>query len=86
MVRKIGDGAYNHFKVSTEVEFTETERGIMKAICKQMTTKEIAYQLHLSEKTIEQYSKKIKEKIDAKNLVGIALYAIKNKIVGLKDI
>jgi DNA-binding NarL/FixJ family response regulator len=86
LIRKIGNSVHNRFKLSNTIQFSDTERNIVKAICKQKTTKEIAHELHLSEKTIEQYSKKIKEKTDAKNLVGIALFAIKNKIVDMKDI
>jgi DNA-binding NarL/FixJ family response regulator len=55
-------------------------------ICKELTTKEIADQLMLSAKTIEDYSHRIKEKVGAKNLVGIALYAIKKGFVRLSEI
>lgn len=58
----------------------------MKLICKQLTTKEIADQLFVSARTVEQHSHLIKEKIEAKNLVGIALFAVKNGIVGVHEI
>ena len=51
-----------------------------------MTTKEIADHLFMSVRSVEDYSKKIKDKTEAKNIVGIALYAVKNNIVSLNEI
>jgi len=64
-----------------KVEFTETEIEIIKLICKQLTAKEIAEKLDLSYRTIEDYRLKIQKKVRAKNIVGIALYAIRKGIV-----
>ena len=58
----------------------------MRMICKQLTTKEMAYQMNVSDRTIEEYSKRLKEKTGAKNLVGIALYAVKNQIVRVHEL
>jgi DNA-binding CsgD family transcriptional regulator len=58
----------------------------IKLICQQLTTKEIADIVHLSSRAVEEYIKKIKDKTDAKNLVGVALYALKNNIVTVEEI
>ena len=86
LLKLIGVGEYNQFKKRNDISFCEKEILIIKLICKELTTKEIAGRLKLSSKTIEDYSHRIKEKVGAKNLVGIALYAVKNGFIGLNEI
>jgi DNA-binding NarL/FixJ family response regulator len=86
LLKLIGVGKYNKFQKRNGVSFCNKEILIIKLICKELTTKEIADQLKLSAKTIEDYSHRIKEKVGAKNLVGIALYAVKNGFVRLTEI
>jgi len=62
-------------------EFTEKEIQIIKFICHQYSNKEIGDQMKLSKRTIEGYRENILEKINAKNTVGIVLYAVKNRII-----
>ena len=59
---------------------------LIKLICLQLTTKEIADKMKISTRTVEEYNRNIKEKIDAKNSVGVALYALKNKLVNADEI
>ena len=61
-------------------EFSERELAVIRLICQQLSNKEIAYQLHLSIRTIEGYRDRILEKIGARNAAGIVVYAIKNNI------
>lgn len=86
LIKKIGPSKYNHYKKNNSITFCDIEIRIMRLICKQLTTKEIADEMKMSTRTIEQYSHRLKEKIEAKNMVGIALYAIKNGIVSLNEI
>jgi two-component system, NarL family, invasion response regulator UvrY len=57
------------------------ELKIVKLICKQLSSREIGDQLGLSFRTIESYRLIILRKVKAKNLVGIALWAVKNGVV-----
>lgn len=66
-------------------EFTEKEIAVIRMICQELTTKEIAEQLHLSTRTIEGYRDRIQEKVNAKNAAGIVVYAIKNKIYEIRE-
>lgn len=86
LIKKIGPSKYNNYKKNNSISFCDIEIKIMKLICKQITTKEMADEMYMSTRTIEQYIHRIKEKIEAKNMVGIALYSIKNGIVGLHEI
>ena len=65
---------------------TQREREVLELICKEMTNKEIAEQLHLSPRTVESYRKNMLEKIGARNTVGLVLYAIKHGIIQLEEV
>ena len=56
---------------------TEKEQQIMKLICQQHSTKQIAGLLEHTPKTIEAYRMRLMEKIGAENTAGIVIYAIK---------
>jgi DNA-binding NarL/FixJ family response regulator len=86
LIKKIGPSKYNHYKKNTGIHFTEREIHLIRLICFQFTTKEIADKMKISPRTVEEYSRNVKEKIDAKNTVGIALYALKNNIVNASEI
>lgn len=75
----------NH-EIATVVDntrFSNREIEIIKLICMEMTNKQIAQNIHLSLRTVEWYKEQLLLKTDSKNMVGIVLYAIKNKIVNL---
>ena len=61
--------------------FTKQEVNVMKLLCQQLTTKEIADSLGLATRTIEDYRNRIQEKTGARNMVGVALYAMYNRII-----
>ena len=64
-----------------KIDFTAQELKIVKLICKQLTAKEIADRIGLSFRTVEDYRRKIQKKIGAKNVVGIAIYAVRNSLI-----
>jgi DNA-binding NarL/FixJ family response regulator len=63
-----------------KINFSAKELRIIRLICEQFTTKQIAVILGLSTRTIDDYRYKIQEKMEVRNMVGIALYAVKNNI------
>lgn len=60
---------------------TDREFEVLKLITKQYNTPQIASMLHLSISTVETHRKKLLKKLNVKNSVGLAMYAVKNKIV-----
>lgn len=60
---------------------TERELVVLKLITKQLNTPEIAKTLNVSISTVETHRKNLLKKIKVKNSVGLAMYAVKNKIV-----
>lgn len=65
---------------------TEREIEIIKLICKQYTTQQIAEILCLSYKTVENYRLKIQQKMDVRNTAGIVVYALTKDIISEKDL
>lgn len=60
---------------------THRENQVLKLICLQKSHREIALELDLSYRTIENHTAKIREKTGAINSIGLLAYAIKKKIV-----
>lgn len=59
-----------------KIELTEREKEILQLIVQEQTTKEIAQQLYLSEKTIETHRASIMQKLEVKNIAGMVKKAI----------
>lgn len=57
------------------------EIDVVRLICKEKTIKEIAKELCLSPRTIDTYRENIFQKTGAKNIVGIAFYAVKYNLL-----
>jgi two-component system invasion response regulator UvrY len=60
---------------------TEREKDVLKLVTKELSTIEIADRMNISTHTVESYRKKLLKKLNLKNSVGLAVYAIKNKLV-----
>ncbi|MFL5788958.1 MAG: response regulator [Flavisolibacter sp.] len=59
--------------------FTDKEVWIIRLVCQQLKTREIAETLHLSIRTVEDYRYKIYKKIGIKNTAGLVFYASQHK-------
>lgn len=60
---------------------TERELDVLKLITKQFSTYEIADKMSVSTSTVDTHRKNLLKKLKVKNAVGLAMYAVKNKIV-----
>lgn len=77
-------GRYHPRRKEQLAELSEKEKTVLKLICAEFTSKEIADQLNMSFRTIEAYRKSLQEKTGAKNSAGLILYAIRYGIVTLE--
>jgi len=59
----------------------QREIDVLRHICQEKTTAEIADELFLSPKTIEGYRKTLFEKTGARNMAGLVMFAIKHGLV-----
>jgi DNA-binding NarL/FixJ family response regulator len=66
-----------NYNKSERVELSDREKEIIKMICKQMSTQEIATKLSLSSNTVKTHRNHIMKKLDTDNVVGIAIYAVR---------
>lgn len=64
-------------------DLTSREQDVLKLICHQYSTKEIAEMLCLSERTIEGHRKNLMEKTQSKNMAGLVYYALETGIVSI---
>ncbi len=66
-------------EIPTEfMQLTEREIEIIRLICKELSSLEIAEKLFIAPKTVETHRHNILRKLGVKNTVGIIKYAIKN--------
>lgn len=63
------------------VKFTEKELNILKFIAQDKTTEEISREVFLSPRTIETIRQKMKDKVGAKTIAGLVMYAMRNKLI-----
>jgi len=66
--------------VNIDACFTEREKEIMQLICREFTSKEIAFSLNLSKRTVEGHRTRIMDKIGAKSIAGIITYSVEKGI------
>ncbi len=66
--------------VNPEYSLSEKEKEIMRLICQERTSKEIADRLHLSKRTVEGYRTRIMDKISAKSVAGVIRYAMEKGV------
>ncbi|MBR9919783.1 MAG: response regulator transcription factor [Bacteroidetes bacterium] len=59
---------------------SDREKQIVKLICEEFTTREIAEKLFLSFHTVEKHRKNIIAKLDVRNTAGLVKWAIRNGI------
>jgi DNA-binding NarL/FixJ family response regulator len=66
---------------NNSIKFSIQEMNVIKLICKQLTSKEIAGRFKLQTRTIEDYRQGVHQKTGAKNEAGVAMYALINEII-----
>jgi DNA-binding NarL/FixJ family response regulator len=65
-----------------EAQLNDKEILILKLMCEEKSTKEIADIVDLSPRTVEAIRDKLKVKTGAKSTAGLIMYAVKHKLIG----
>lgn len=65
--------------------FTKREMEVLDLICKQYTTNDIAKGLFISPRTVEGHRNNLLLKTESKNVAGLVIYALKNKMVSIEN-
>jgi DNA-binding NarL/FixJ family response regulator len=64
-------------------ELSDRESDILRLICNQYSTPEIAEKLSLSDHTIKRHRQNLMEKTQSKNLAGLVVFAMKHGIINV---
>ncbi|WP_152269059.1 response regulator transcription factor [Agriterribacter humi] len=64
-----------------EIKLSDKEKHILKLMCEEKSTKEIADMVDLSPRTVEAIRDKLKSKTGVKSMAGLVIYAIKSGII-----
>ena len=65
----------------TEAQLNEKETTILRLMCEEKSTKEIADIVELSPRTVEAIRDRLKVKTGSKTTAGLIMYAVKHKII-----
>ncbi|MGB3454400.1 MAG: response regulator transcription factor [Moheibacter sp.] len=83
--QNVTDALIGSLKHKDEVEeLKEREIEFIKLACSDLTYKEIADKMSLSPKTVDNYRDSVFTKLNAKNRIGLVLFAIKHGIYELE--
>jgi len=74
------------FHAYSKDDLTEREIDVLKLVCQQMSTKEIADTLFISPKTVETHKTNLMIKTCVKNMAGLVIYAVQNRIIDADEI
>ena len=67
--------------VQQDVQLSEKETTVLRLMCEEKSTKEIADIVELSPRTVEAIRDKLKVKTGAKSTAGLIMYAVRHKII-----
>ncbi|MEM9546635.1 MAG: response regulator transcription factor [Bacteroidota bacterium] len=68
-------------KLLDDLQLTRRELEIVKLICKEYTSGEIAKELFISIRTVEGHRKNILSKTGVRNIAGLVIFAMKNNLI-----
>ncbi|WP_062060249.1 response regulator transcription factor [Aquimarina longa] len=66
-----------------EEKLTERERVFLKHACTELTYRDIAVEMGVSPKTVENYRVAVFKKLEVKTRIGVVIYCIKNKLLNI---
>ncbi|MCR6719144.1 MAG: response regulator transcription factor [Chitinophagaceae bacterium] len=85
LTRMIASSRFEFVSKKNNLHFTHREREIMKLVCRQLSSREIAEALNLSTRTIEGLRASIQEKMGVKNTVGMVVFALQKGLISEAD-
>ena len=84
LIKECGDNGNVSTKTMLDQDFlTPREREVLEYICKQYNTQEIADKIFLSPRTVEGHRTNLLLKTECKNIAGLVVYAIQNKVIDI---
>ena len=76
----------NTIQKINKVFLTERELSIISLAAKEFNSGEIAALLNINIRTVETHRKRIMQKTNSKNFIGVILFTLKNNYIKLGDL
>ena len=80
-LKSVADDSYFFDEFLKKYQLTKREVEIIRMVCREMSTKEIATKLYLSELTINTHRRNVFRKLDIKNIAGLMNFAKNNQLL-----
>jgi DNA-binding NarL/FixJ family response regulator len=75
-----------HQKEEEQLHLTDREKEFLKLACSDLTYRQIADRMHLSERTIDGYRESLFQKLSVQSRVGMVLEALRRNLVSLEEV
>lgn len=72
--------------LTSPVSITRREMEVIRFACKELTTMEIADKMCINVRTVETHRKRIMEKTESKNFIGVILYAFRHGLLLVDEV
>ncbi|TGD58250.1 response regulator transcription factor [Flavobacterium humi] len=72
--------------LASPVPITRREMDVIRLACKEMSSYEIADKLCINVRTVETHRKRIMEKTNSKNFIGVVLFALRHGLLLLEEV
>lgn len=69
-----------------QINISAREIEVIKLACKEYSSSEIADKLCITPRTVDSHRKRVMERTNSKNFIGVILFAIKHGLVPLEDL
>lgn len=86
LTRMIASSRFELSANQNKIHFTLREHEIIRLICRQCSSREIADALNLSVRTVEGLRAAVQVKMNVRNTAGLVVFALRNGLVGEDDI
>lgn len=70
-----------NLRSGAETSISKREREVLELICREFTSSEIAKELYISIRTVENHRKNLLAKTNARNTAGLILFAVRNQLI-----
>lgn len=74
------------WKAADNLQFTKRELEVLALICREFTSAEIAKELFISSRTVENHRKSLLAKTGVRNTAGLIIYAIRHQLIQMEDL
>jgi hypothetical protein len=72
--------------MASSITISDREMDVIRMACKELSSIEIADRLHINVRTVETHRKRIMEKTNSKNFIGVILFALRHQLISIEEL